>query len=90
MAMHIGVKHGGKRHRGKVDSVLMAEHIGTPKHKCTDDNPYGAGEHSRKCANPDAVLTAANAQARAQAAAAECPPPASLPTHLPLNPVPYT
>jgi hypothetical protein len=55
------VKHGEKRRHGKVDSALTAEHIGTPKCKHTNDDPYGVGEHSGKRAKPDAVSTAANA-----------------------------
>jgi hypothetical protein len=88
--MHMGVKHGEKRCHSKVDSTLTAEHIGTPKHKHTNDDPYGVGEHSGKRTKPDAVSTAANARAQARAAAAECPLPTSLPTHLPPSPVLYT
>jgi hypothetical protein len=86
----IGVKCREKRCHSKVNSALMAEHISTPKCKHTNDNPYGAGEHSKKCAKPDAVSTAANAQVWAQAAAAEHPLPASLPMRLPPSSVPYT
>jgi hypothetical protein len=85
-AARMGVKRGEKRRRGKVDSALTAEHIGVPKRKRTNDDPYGAGEQSGKRAKPDAVSTAANARARA---AAERPPPASLPTRLPPSPAPY-
>jgi hypothetical protein len=78
-AARMGVKKGDKR-RGKVDSALTAEHIGAPKHKRPNDDPYGAGEESGKRAKPDAVSAAANTRARAKA---ERPPPASLPTRLP-------
>ena len=99
-AAHMGVKRGEK-HRGKVDSALTVEHIGVPKRKRTNDDPYGAGEDSGKRAKPDAVSAAANARARAateRKAAAErlppeCPPaegpPASLPTRLPPGPASF-
>ncbi len=75
----MGVKRGEKC---KVDSALMAEHIGIPKRKRPNDDPYGAGEDSGKHAKPDAVSAAANARARAaeewkafaKAEAAECLP----------------
>jgi hypothetical protein len=85
-AARMGVKRGEKRRRGKVDSALTAEHIGVPKRKRTNDDPYEAGEQSGKRAKPDAVSTAANSRAWA---AAECPPPASLPMRLPPSPAPY-
>src|SRR6266700_7040397 len=88
-AARMGVKRGEKRCHGKVDSKLMAEDIGVPKHKRPCDDPYGAGEQSRKCAKPNAVSAAANARARAKGKAAE-PPPALLPTRLSPSPVPYT
>jgi hypothetical protein len=95
----MGVKRGKKR-QGKADSALTAEHIGVPKRKRTNDDPYGAGEDSGKRAKPDAVSAAANARARAaeerKALKAadppplECPPPpASLPTRLPPGPASY-
>jgi hypothetical protein len=89
----MGVKRGEKR-RGKVDSALTAEHIGVPKRKRPNDDPYGAGEDSGKRAKPDAVSAAANARARAAEEralkAAECPaPPASLPTRLSPRPAAY-
>ena len=90
-ATRMGVKREEKR-RGKVDSVLTAEHIGVHKWKRTNDDPYGTGEDFGKRAKPDAVLAAANARARAaterKAAAERLPPecpPASLPTRLPLG-----
>jgi hypothetical protein len=85
-AARMGVKRGEKRRHGKVDSALTAEHIGVPKCKHTNNDPYGAGEQSGKCAKPDAVSTAANSRVRA---AAECPPPASLLMRLPPSPAPY-
>ena len=72
-----------------MDSALTADHIGVPKRKRPTDDPYGAGEHSRKRAKPNAVSTAANTRAHtAKEKAAERPPlrmapPASLPTRLP-------
>ena len=94
-AARMGEKHGTKRSRGKVDSALMAQHIGEPNCKCmTDNDPYGAGEQSSKRAKPDARSADANAQARKaaeqEALKAEPPlPPASqpLPTPLPLPPM---
>jgi hypothetical protein len=82
----MGVKRGEKRRRSKVDSALIVEHIGVPKRKRTNDDPYGAGEQSGKRTKPDAVSTAANARAQA---AAERPLLASLPTRLPPSPAPY-
>jgi hypothetical protein len=90
-AARMGVKRGEKRRRGKVDSALTAEHIGVPKRKRVNSDPYGAGEHSGKRAKPDAVSAAANVRARAKVekrAAAEHPP-ASLPARLPPSPAPY-
>ena len=94
-AARMGEKCGTKRSRGKVDSVLMAQHIGEPNCKCmTDNDPYGAGEQSGKCAKPDARSADANAQAckaaEQEALKAKPPlPPASqpLPTPLPLPPM---
>jgi hypothetical protein len=83
-AARMGVKRGEKR-RGKVDSALTGEHIGVPKRKRANSDPYGAGEHSGKRAKPDAVSIAANTRARA---AAERPPPASLPPRVPPSPHP--
>jgi hypothetical protein len=85
-ATQMGVKCGKKR-RGKVDSALTGEHIGAPKRKRTNDDPYGAGEHSGKRTKPNAVSTAANTRAHA---AAERPPPASLPTRVPPSPHPVS
>lgn len=85
-AARMGVKRGEKR-RGKVDSAHTAEHIGVPKRKRGNDDPYGAGEESGKRAKPDAVSAAANDRARAKAA--ERPPPASLPTRSPPSPAPH-
>jgi hypothetical protein len=85
-AARMGVKRGEKR-RAKVDSALTAEHIGVPKRKRPNEDPYGAGEDSGKRAKPDAVSAAANARARTKAT--ECPPPASLPTRLSPHPASY-
>jgi len=61
----MGVKRNNKCANGKVDSALTAQHIGKPNRKRTaDDDPYGAGEQSSKCAKPDAHSAAANVQAR--------------------------
>jgi hypothetical protein len=93
-AARMGVTRGQKR-RGKVDSALTADHIGVPKRKRPNDDPYGAGEDSGKRAKPDAVSPTANARARAAkeralVKAPECPPPpASLPTHLSPHPAAY-
>src|SRR6266849_3558046 len=54
-AVCMGVKRGEK-HWDKVDSTLMAKHIGVPKCKCFNNDPYKAGEDSGKHAKPDAVL----------------------------------
>jgi hypothetical protein len=61
-ATRMGVKRGNKPHKkGKVNSVLTAQHIGEPNHKHPADNdPYGAGEQSGKHAKPDARSAAAN------------------------------
>ena len=91
----MGEKHGTKRSWGKVDSALMAQHIGEPNHKRTTNNDlYGAGEQSSKCAKPDACSANANARARKavewEALKAELPlPPVSqpLPMLLPLPPM---
>ena len=88
----MGVKRGKKR-QGKADSALTAEHIGVPKRKRTNDDPYGAGEDSGKRAKPDAVLAAANAQARAaeewKALKAADPPPLECPPLLHRSPHVY-
>ena len=86
-AAQMGVKQGEKHHT-KVDSTLMAEHIGVPKHKRPNEDSYGAGEDAGKRTKPDAILAAANAQAHTKAA--ECPPPALLPTCLSPSPASYT
>ena len=57
--------------------MLIMEHIGMPKHKCPNKNPYGAGKGSGKHAKPDAILAATNA--RAHTKAAKCSPLALLP-----------
>ena len=60
--MRMGEKHGIKRSWGKVDSALMAQHIGEPNRKHTTDNDlYGAGEQSSKCAKPNAHSADVNA-----------------------------
>ena len=60
-ATRMGETHRKKRAHGKVNSVLMAQHISKPNRKqTTNDNPYGAGEQSGKCAKPDACSAAAN------------------------------
>ena len=92
MAAHMGVKCGENQRHGKVDSVLIAEHIGMPKRKQPTDDPYEAGEDSRKRAKPNAVLAAANtwacmAEEHASLKAAECPP-SSLSACLPPPPSP--
>jgi hypothetical protein len=58
-AAQMGVKRGNKHTRkGKVDSVLTAQHISEPNCKCAaDDDPYGAGEQSGKRAKSDALIT---------------------------------
>jgi hypothetical protein len=54
-ATRMGVKCINKCPNSKVDSVLMAQHIGEPNHKrAANDDPYGAGEQSGKWAKPDA------------------------------------
>ncbi len=41
----MGVKHVNKCPNGKVDSMLMAQHISEPNRKCaTNNDPYGAEE----------------------------------------------
>ena len=58
----MGEKCGTKRSWGKVDSALMAQHIGEPNCKhMTDNDPYGAGEQSGKHAKPNARSANANA-----------------------------
>ena len=48
-AARMGEKCGMKCCQGKVDSVLMAQHISEPNRKhANDDDPYGAGEQSGK------------------------------------------
>jgi hypothetical protein len=66
-ATQMGVQHGKKHQgKGKVDSALMAQHIGMPNHKCAANNDlYGAGEQSGKHAKPNARSATANARARA-------------------------
>ena len=79
-AMRMGVKRVNKHPNSKVNSVLMAQHIGEPNHKHTaDDNPYGAGEQSGKQAKPDTCSAAANVRAHAAEEWAE-PLPASQPS----------
>ena len=58
-AAYIGVKHCQKR-QGKVDSALMADHIGVPKHKCPNNDPYRAGKDFKKHAKPNVVSPTAN------------------------------
>jgi hypothetical protein len=81
-AKRMGAKQGRKR-QGKVNSALSAQLISevNRKRKCTDQDPYSGGEHSGKCAKPDARLVVANTQARATAE--PVPAPASLPVSLP-------
>ena len=63
-ATQMGVKWNNKHTNSKVNSTLIAQHIGKPNYKCTtNDNPYGAGKQSSKCAKPDTCFTAANVQA---------------------------
>ena len=48
-AAQMGEKHGMKHCQGKVDSMLIAQHIGESNCKhANNDNPYGAGEQSSK------------------------------------------
>ena len=61
-AVRMGEKCRTKCSWGKVDSVLMAQHISEPNHKHTTDNdPYGAEEQFSKCAKPNARSANANA-----------------------------
>ncbi len=63
-AAQMGEKHSKKHCSGKVDSALTAQHIGEPNRKwAADEDPYGAGEQSGKCAKPDACSISANARA---------------------------
>jgi hypothetical protein len=86
-AARMRVKRNNKCTNGKVDSALTAEHIGEPNRKRTaDDDPYGAGEQSGKCAKPDAHSAAANVRARIaeeRQAAPKAEPLPSLPASLP-------
>src|SRR5713226_4784094 len=85
----MGVKHVGKHPNGKVDSALIAQHIGEPNRKRTADDPYGAGEQSGKRAKPDARSAAANTRARAaeeRGALKAEPLPKSLPLPVSLLP----
>jgi hypothetical protein len=84
-AAQMGEKRGKKRRQGKVDSGLTAQHIGEPNRKrSANDDPYGAGEQSGKCAKTDARSATANTRARATAGKAEIPPtPRPLPTFPP-------
>ena len=87
----MGVKRGGRKHQGKVDSALTSQHISEPNRKCAADNdPYGAGEQSGKCAKPDAHSAAANARAHAVKAEPPCtqPPPLTSLMHPPPTPLP--
>jgi hypothetical protein len=60
-AAQMGETHRKKRTHGKVDSALMAQHIGEPNRKrTTNDDLYGAGEQSSKRAKPDARSATAN------------------------------
>ena len=60
----MGVKHVNKCPNGKVDSMLMAQHISEPNRKCaTNNDPYGAEEQSGKRAKPNARSAATNTQA---------------------------
>jgi hypothetical protein len=78
-AAWIGVKRGNKKN--KVDSVLMAQHIGEPNRKRTANNdPYGAGEQSGKQAKPNVRSAATNARACTAAEWAKAEPP---PTQIP-------
>jgi len=76
----MGVKCVNKH--GKVDSTLMAQHIGEPncKHAAADD-PYGVGEQSGKWAKPDACSAAANTRVHVvkEWGAFKAEPPVSLP-----------
>src|SRR5258707_12556951 len=63
-AARMGVKCVNKRPNGKVDSALMAQHIGEPNCKCAaNDDPYGTGEQSGKWAKPNACSATTNTQA---------------------------
>src|SRR5713226_5077629 len=91
----MGVKHVGKHPNGKVDSALIAQHIGEPNRKRAADDPYGAGEQSGKQAKPDARSAAANTRAcaaeergalKAEPLPKSLPLPASLPPSASLRP----
>jgi hypothetical protein len=90
-AARMGVKCSSKRQgKGKVDSVLTAQHISEPNRKRPADNdPYGAGEQSGKRAKPDARSAAANARARKQAIL-KAPPPTQPPPTQPPSSTPLT
>ena len=87
----MGVKRGGRKRQGKVDSTLMSQHIGEPNRKrAADNDPYGAGEQSGKRAKPDARSAAANARVRAVKAEPPHtqPPPSTSLMHPPPTPLP--
>ena len=61
-ATQMGVKRGGHKRQGKVDSALTSQHLSEPNRmRAADNDPYGAGEQSGKHAKPDAHSAAANA-----------------------------
>ena len=44
-ATRMGVKCGGRKRQGKVDSALTFQHISEPNRKrAANNDPYGAGE----------------------------------------------
>ena len=85
-ATRMGVKRGGRKRQGKVDSALTSQHIGEPNRKrAANNDPYGAGEQSGKRAKPDARSAAANARVCAvKAEPLRTQPSPSTPTPLPL------
>ena len=85
-ATQMGVKRGGRKCQGKVDSALTSQHISEPNRKrAANNNPYGAGEQSDKRAKPNAHSAATNAQAHVvKAEPPRTQPPPSTATPLPL------
>jgi hypothetical protein len=64
----MGVKCSNKPQKGKVNSILTAQHISMPNHKHpSNNNPYGAGEQLGKHAKPDVHSATTNIRACAAA-----------------------
>jgi len=63
-AAHMGIKQPPKQKCLPEEHGLMEQAIGiTRRHRCTNNDPYGTGQHSGTQAKPDALSTDVNRHA---------------------------